>query len=1482
MDQSCKAFVERLADQNRAFYGTPDGRGTLRAFELTFEHRWIYLFELVQNALDAGARSISIHAATDSLVFQHDGDAPLREGNVEGLSKIFRSTKGAATVGFMGIGFKSVFRRFRDVRVSGWGWTFRYDVSQVVGTTYGDVQPDLLGAVLPTWDDSIQLPDKGFTTRFALAGLVDTDIVLASDLSQFLSASDRTPLAILAASKLTRLEVNGEMWELGVIAGPHGSQEATAISVRENLLWQLFPAVFEPSPKAIARFLEHRRIQPEAAERERVYADAARPRQVLGVLPLDDEGRPVPPGRGRVYATLPTDVTLPFGIHVNADWLLNISRTGLRDVEDDPWQREIADCIADVLARFLAWVGQACTQREAAQSAYSALALPKSEGHGPLEGLLADGKWLATLAAHLEDVECVPQWTERDALVSFSKPAEVLLPPKPFTDAFSEEPALDPAALFKARILDRELVGKEGLELFQALGLLQEMTPSVVAAEWADGLEAWWQHLPADDTVRRDLLFRLWAAVGELADRAGWGSHRLLCVRTVSGRWLSVSEIRYFNEPLPSDREPGGAETRALLEGFLPDLALCLPDTWVGALRQAAGKGGGLGPVARARVWLESRGNSVDLHSTVSAAVDAMARASQREWTPLCALGRWAMHRNRSDLLTHVLVETAEGEVGVPVAEAIVADPYVERGENRRRLYATRQPISSAYLRKYSTDTDAHGWRTLFEKAGARGQLELRAVQSTLWQSNREGVAAFIGAPISTVGEANASGYTLTDFHIEPRVPDADASSEVRVALARVLEDGFSALHGKGRRKARYFYYTSYERTGDRPSDWVRRLCELEWVPCRDGGLRRPSAVLPRPDPAREEAPVADVSQALIDALDREGLAFGADVPQAPALRKLMKLGSTLDATAMAILLGEVREESRDANDSRLYSDAVASLLLPLRDGRRVPISRVVQRVGGRLRGPLGGWTVPLNEISEPLREELSRPDWPYAFPSTTTGHQAMGYIENTWSRALVDAEGLANEVRTVLPTAYTYVLEDVATDSDLVDRWKRGRSNAAVFAGREWIDLGSRDEPVYLDDIEDRRFVPPDVSLRTATAGHLGNSPEQQLATAKALGLLRLSSIVALEWQEVGEHLASQWEPRFALVCELLGRIRGGEEGKHVVASVALRLRHWQRLEVTVRLAGAEPLRVRINARLSHGILDVAGSPVAFASDAAKELLRDLSFRQRGDLGADLTGLLAAIDSPEDFALAVEKCVRAHVLGFEVPDAFKVAGEQPMPNALPTVEEPPVSGEQPKPAQTPTPPAPPGQGGSYDRDRALAAQKALADKLRLALKGELALEREEIVETGSGPSGGSGELGDEYYREVVVRYERECGREPLPGDPRQEGWDVESINPTTGERRLIEVKGKGCGWSKDEVVELTRAQVRKAFQSLAEDTETTTWYLYVVEQSTKGIFEVLPIPNPVALAGKWLLRGADWRMVAEGRRQISPETPVGDAPDTT
>ena len=580
-------FVKSLAKSNRQFYGTPDGNGVLRALDLTFENRWIYLFELVQNALDAKANSISMRLAEDeqALIFQHDGQSPITEKDVEGLSKVFRSTKGAASVGFMGIGFKSVFRRFGEARVSGWGWTFRYEVPQEQGEEYGDLQRDMLGAVIPQWNDTIEAPTDGFTTRFEMRQCLDSKTDLRSDLARFLPNKDRTLLAILASCGLTRLEVDKKVWELGVTGDSDECREAVALSEKENLLWQIFSVKYEPSRDAIARLLEHRKIQPNPEEREQVYSAAARSRRVLGVLPLDDNGVPSPPSRGRVYATLPTDVKLPFGIHIHADWLLTISRTGLLEIEENAWQSDIVDQIADLLVSFLKWVPTLPTS-ETIKAAFSALRSPSPDANG-LEALLIKDRWLRRLQGLIEDAAVLPVWTEALGALAFSKPSKTIIPPTALADAFAEKPDLRPAVLLNGPVLACEILGSGTRKLLSYNGFLSEMSPQELGRVWADGLEDWWNALGVNESERRDLLFHLWAAIHDLTvANEDWITTDLRCVRTDSGAWVSVKEAKFFNEALPTEKEPGGTDVREFIRSSLPDSDHCLPSAWIRALRQ--------------------------------------------------------------------------------------------------------------------------------------------------------------------------------------------------------------------------------------------------------------------------------------------------------------------------------------------------------------------------------------------------------------------------------------------------------------------------------------------------------------------------------------------------------------------------------------------------------------------------------------------------------------------------------------------------------------------------------------------------------------------------------------------------------------------------------------------------------------------------------------------------------------------------------
>ena len=1210
---------------------------------------------------------------------------------------------------------------------------------------------------------------------------------------------------------------------------------------------------------------------------------------------------------------MPTEVTLPFGLHINADWLLNISRSGLREIEDNPWQRDIADRIADVLASFLGWIARTFSEPASAQAAFVALA-PPSPGAGGLEALLAKDRWLSRLRTQLEDAAVLPVWAEETDALAFAKPSDAIHPPPPLAEAFKEQPALRPAVLLKGPVVMDGVLGSEACSLLDQAGLLAEMSPQDLDRAWPDGLARWWKTLADDQEGRRALLFRIWAAVAELTSENSWQDVALPCIRTATGRWLPVNDVVFFDEPFPSEREPGGVRARRFVRPFIPDKNR-LPDGWIGALRREAESEGWKGkPLSQALEWVKEHARHISLREVAEEAMSALASSPTPDWSVLVPFGHWAKHRNRPDLLTRVLVESNAGSMGVPAEEALLADPYVEDRQGRRLLFPTKSAISAAYLEQDPKKAGAYEWRVFFEKSHVKGKLEVRLIKNNASQWERGRVAEFLGLD---VGDSNRSGYELLDFDIEPDLPGPDAPQELRTALSAWVVDGCKALEDKGRRKARYFYYSPYNRKGNTPSAWVVKLTDLAWIPCEDGALRRPEDVLPRSDPGREDAPVAKLPSELLRVLELEGVKFGAAIPEATALRKLSAAGSGLDAEALAQLLRECREEITTDEDRRHLEKILETLTVPIGDNQRVPLNRIVLRAGGRgRRGALGSWIVPLDRIDEALRVELKHLDFPYEFPDTTTGEQALAYIRNVWRDARSAPEGLASKVRDVLPAAYAYCLEDRAEDDSLSEQWRATVPEAMIFAEREWVTLAESDD-IYFGDIHDRRFFPENMQLRIVTGGHLGNSPDAQFLTAKALDLPLLSSSIEMEWYGEDETLpvADNWVFGFNLICQLLRGVRGSERAESDEAEVdtgtGLRLAQVRALVLEVMIKGTSPERVPVNARLHQDVLIVSGRPVQFGSDAAKELLRHFSFGQRGDLAADLTGMLSAIDNPADFGLAADKFRRSFAPDFELPEILRCesdpgqaagSGDEPDRTAdtkphhekmaargrpgtstpLPRDSEqgksdssgdasgvgvrdggPDISGRD-EPAST---------SGSYPKDRALAQQDVLAEKLRKSLKGELVPENDDDGPSESARTNGSSGsgLGDEEYRKAVMQYEKKAGREPELGDPHQPGWDIRSVDPKTGEIvRLIEVKGKGCPWVDDEVVELSRAQVRKAFEASDGRTEGG-WYLYVVEKTDDGDYRVLPVANPTH-AAKWILCGRSWRAMAEAeiRRDAS------------
>ena len=91
-----------------------------------YSERTHFIFELIQNAEDAGATELAFELSGDRLELRHDG-RPFTEADVRGVCGVGQSGKSAdlTQIGQFGIGFKSVYAYTRTPRVHSGGEHFQ-------------------------------------------------------------------------------------------------------------------------------------------------------------------------------------------------------------------------------------------------------------------------------------------------------------------------------------------------------------------------------------------------------------------------------------------------------------------------------------------------------------------------------------------------------------------------------------------------------------------------------------------------------------------------------------------------------------------------------------------------------------------------------------------------------------------------------------------------------------------------------------------------------------------------------------------------------------------------------------------------------------------------------------------------------------------------------------------------------------------------------------------------------------------------------------------------------------------------------------------------------------------------------------------------------------------------------------------------------------------------------------------------------------
>ncbi len=101
-------IYKQISESNLKKYGT-ESEKVLRIIINQYSDRTHFIYEILQNAEDAGATKICFHLKNDALEIFHDG-RPFDEKDIDGVCGIANGTKEDGTrIGHFGIGFKSVY-----------------------------------------------------------------------------------------------------------------------------------------------------------------------------------------------------------------------------------------------------------------------------------------------------------------------------------------------------------------------------------------------------------------------------------------------------------------------------------------------------------------------------------------------------------------------------------------------------------------------------------------------------------------------------------------------------------------------------------------------------------------------------------------------------------------------------------------------------------------------------------------------------------------------------------------------------------------------------------------------------------------------------------------------------------------------------------------------------------------------------------------------------------------------------------------------------------------------------------------------------------------------------------------------------------------------------------------------------------------------------------------------------------------------------
>ena len=181
-EQEERYFEELIQDRTDSAktLDKPSMRGVKRSVVEKYSDQAHFIYELLQNADDAGATAVRFVLRSDSLLFAHNGTRhfsvsnPATEeedsqngtlGDINAITSIAQSNKTEASIGKFGVGFKAVFQYTATPEIYDPGVRFRirrFIVPEAIPEDHPDREPEETLFVFP-FDHADRTPEDAYT-----------------------------------------------------------------------------------------------------------------------------------------------------------------------------------------------------------------------------------------------------------------------------------------------------------------------------------------------------------------------------------------------------------------------------------------------------------------------------------------------------------------------------------------------------------------------------------------------------------------------------------------------------------------------------------------------------------------------------------------------------------------------------------------------------------------------------------------------------------------------------------------------------------------------------------------------------------------------------------------------------------------------------------------------------------------------------------------------------------------------------------------------------------------------------------------------------------------------------------------------------------------------------------------------------------------------------------------------------------------------